>query len=596
MATRADTIFNRYARAVIAQEMIADSLQQFAGDEQRAQALEALAAQERANLTALEESFEVAAIDFGAAGQALQDQYSVQRAAMAAQAAALASRRLSASQRNLLTDPSRDSALNALLGLAADESVTAEQLAEAEQVFNRTHSPLLVDERNAFVSAQPATRARALPARTEELTQAERGTEQALRALYFQGRQGIFGGFEGEAEINARQQRQAPSGSKFASGEDAFNVYLRLLEDGQATAEELATEMGYESAQAAAADFAFAKAQYDNARATGGFTNAQRKYFENRWLEAARQARSLQERAEAARERVPEDPRQAAIQQELLRRGIDIADPFLRYRGTPLHGILTDAERLYQAGDVSAGENKQLQGVVSLLRQYRADGKRWTVDELEQQLKGTLKGDELTGALSFALAFQRQMDEGGAGSDSDKPLMERRAPEPEPEPEQTADQMLMERTQLRQELQLQRQIQREIEAQTAREAQQQAPPAPAPEPEPAPEPAPAPAAAPAQTDIYQQRLQELQADTSMPARERQQRISAIRAELTRRGAPLEAPAAPAAPAPVAAPAAPAQPAQMSTADIAAAMAAAAAQGDMAEHERLKQQLQAMRAQ
>ena len=79
----------------------------------------------------------------------------------------------------------------------------------------------------------------------------------------------------------------------------------------------------------------------------------------------------------------------------------------------------------------------------------------------------------------------------------------------------------------------------------------------------------------------------------MPARERQQRISAIRAELTRRGAPLEAPAPVATPA---APAPPAQPAQMSTSDIAAAMAAAAAQGDMAEHDRLKQQLQAMRAQ
>ena len=79
MPTRADNIFNRYARAVIAQELIAQSLQDYADAEERAQYIESLAANERANLAALEESFAVPPVDHGAAGQTLQEQYALQR-------------------------------------------------------------------------------------------------------------------------------------------------------------------------------------------------------------------------------------------------------------------------------------------------------------------------------------------------------------------------------------------------------------------------------------------------------------------------------------------------------------------------------------
>ena len=495
MPSRADNIFNRYARAVVAQEMIAQSLQDYASAEERAQYLETLAANERATLSALEESFAVPPVDLGSAGQTLQEQYAVQRAEQSAAAAARASRTLNATQRAAIEQQNRDGALQALTELTADPSVTAEELSEARRLFNARHTPLTQREAGFLQQAEPPQRAQALAARPGELTAAERGTEQALQALYFAGPQGIYGGFEGEAEITQRRNRQAPRGSRFTSGEDAFNVYLRLLDDGSATAEELARELGHESAQAAAADFAFAKAQYDNARAVGAFTNDQRKYFEQRWLDTAAQSRQLQERAERARARVPEDPRRAAIRAELVRRGVDVDDPYLQYQGTPLHGILTEADRLYQSGQVSAGEDKDLMKVEELLRQYEKTGTRWTVDALEQQLRKTLDGEDLQGALSYALAWQRQQNEGAAGTDSRVPLAERKpAPAPEPEPV-SDDAFLMERNRLDD---LRREQQR-IEAELRAQAQQQArTPAPRPQPTPEPEPEPSPPAALAQ--------------------------------------------------------------------------------------------------
>lgn len=497
MPSRADNIFNRYARAVVAQEMIAQSLQDYASAEERAQYLETLAANERATLSALEESFAVPPVDLGSAGQTLQEQYAVQRAEQSAAAAARASRTLNATQRAAIEQQSRDGALQALTELTADPSVTAEELSEARRLFSARHAPLTQREAGFLQQAEPPQRAQALPARPGELTAAERGTEQALQALYFAGPQGIYGGFEGEAEITQRRDREAPRGSRFTSGEDAFNVYLRLLDDGSATAEELARELGHESAQAAAADFAFAKAQYDNARAVGAFTNDQRKYFEQRWLDTAAQSRQLQERAERARARVPEDPRRAAIRAELVRRGVNVDDPYLQYQGTPLHGILTEADRLYQSGQVSAGEDKDLMKVEELLRQYEKTGTRWTVDALEQQLRKTLDGEDLQGALSYALAWQRQQNEGAAGTDSSVPLADRKpAPAPEPEPEPVSDDDFLMQRQRQEDL---RREQQRIEAELRAQAQQQArTPAPRPQPTPEPEPEPSPPAALAQ--------------------------------------------------------------------------------------------------
>ena len=475
MPSRADNIFARYARAVSAQENIERALQQFAADEERANALEVLAANERANLAALEESFAVPPTDSGSAQLALQERYQEERAAIAAGRAARASRNLTASQRAQLEQPSKPQSYAALLALAGDSSVTREQLDQAQQVYTTRHGQLSQQEGNTLAqTADLPNRASALPGRPGELTQAQRGTEQALQALYFAGPQGVFGGFDGEQEVNARRARQAPQGSKFTTGQDAFDVYLRLLEDGEVTAQDLADELGYESAEAARADLAFAKAQYDNARAVGAFTNNQRKYFEARWLDAAKQYADIQSRAEQMRQRVPVDPTQAAIRQELQRRGVNVDDPFLRYQGTPLHGILTEAERLYQSGQVSAEGNKDLQKVEELLRQYQKTGTRWNVNTLEEQLRKTLGGDDLSGALSYALAYQRQLDEGAPGADTNIPLGERRVPETPTEEAAPADDeaFLM----ARQALEAAQRAQQEIE----QELEQQAPPPPAP--------------------------------------------------------------------------------------------------------------------
>jgi len=199
-----------------------------------------------------------------------------------------------------------------------------------------------------------------------------------------------------------------------------------------------------------------------------------------------------------------------------------------------MYQILTDAERLYQSGDLKA-DTKPLQKVEDLLRQYQKAGTTWKVDTLEAELRKTMEGEELQQALSFALAYQRQLNEGAPGADTAVPLAERRAPEPEPEP--SDDDFLMQRQQAEQAQAEQQRIADEIQQQAQRQAQQQAPqpPAPTPAPQPAPQPAPTPApAAPDLTARYQQRLSELQADTTLDPAERQRRVQAIEAELARR--------------------------------------------------------------
>jgi outer membrane biosynthesis protein TonB len=169
---------------------------------------------------------------------------------------------------------------------------------------------------------------------------------------------------------------------------------------------------------------------------------------------------------------------------------------------------LTEAERLYQSGQVTAGEDKDLRKVEELLRQYQQAGTTWNVNQLERELRKTLEGDALTGALSYALAFQRQMNEGAPGTDSDVPLKDRK-PAPAPEVEEDKedfDNLLMARQELQRVQEERQRIEQELEQQ--RQEQQQAAqrqpaptrapaPAPAPAPTPAPAPAPQPAPAPA---------------------------------------------------------------------------------------------------
>ena len=516
MPSRADLIIDRYARSVSAAERFELIQRSIADAEQRALQLEALASAERANLSALEETFRVQPADLGAAGQILQDRYALERAAREQAAQARASRELTASQRNRIRDPSRGQALNALTELTLDGSVTAPELAEARALFEAQHGALSRSEQDDLDRAAPADRAAALPAVTGDLTAEQRGTEQALRGLFFSGPQGIYGGFDGQAEVNERRTRSAPAGSRFTGGEDAYRTYLSLLEDGAATAEELAAVMGHESAAAAAADFEFAKAQYDNARAIGAYTNDERKFFEARWLESAAAAADLQRRAQSARERVPQDPLRAAVAAELRARGLDPDDPYLRYRGTRLYDVLTSAEQRYRAGDVEPKTDQQRR-IVELLRQTTAAGQPVKVDVLREQLRKTLRGAELDEALSFALAYQRTVDAGEAAQESATPLAEQRTAEPAAEPDRDDDAFLMQRQQAEQALQGKLAIEQEIAAEVERTEPQRlregkpAPGAALPAAEPAPDfelapaadtvttvtPAPAPAPAPA---------------------------------------------------------------------------------------------------
>jgi len=236
------------------------------------------------------------------------------------------------------------------------------------------------------------------------------GEEQALEAVYHSSPLGYVGAFDGEA-IADRRRTTTAEGTSFETEDDAFVAYLSLLEDGVATAEELAAFTDATGEQAEA-NLNLASRVYAEAKAQGAYQNRQRKYFDPSWLSQAARVAGLEAELVATTPETRRTATQETARRLLQQQGIDPDDKYLQFRGTPKYEYYNAADRVFGSVDEIIAATGGEKNIAKLLRQYETSGVDWTVDQLAAQLGKTMSGDELVDAMGFALALDRQTREG----------------------------------------------------------------------------------------------------------------------------------------------------------------------------------------
>lgn len=230
------------------------------------------------------------------------------------------------------------------------------------------------------------------------------------------GNQNEFG-YVGGVEGKVRAQERSPEDSK------RLAIYIQALEDGNPTAEEFGGDK---------AELALAKAVYDRAKAEGSYTRGQRKYFEPTWIDAQKRLKEAEARAAKLGESgAIQSPQQEAARRELLARGLKEEDfKYAGIFGTPQFDYVKAADRLYEEGKAQEGGRltaltSEQQQIEALLDQFEASGRGWDTKTLERQLKKLVPPDQLADAVGFALAIDRQRQEGTGAKPKDQAAIEK---------------------------------------------------------------------------------------------------------------------------------------------------------------------------
>jgi hypothetical protein len=397
-------------------------------EQDRVNYLDSLIASEYQNLTNLNDVFRVRPQDLGSAQALLQQQYAGEDAARrrvasgaAGRAAGLRLPRAVSDQvkRDLAAGRPVDARNTALGAITAD--TTPEQ---GRELLNLLATGGLEASGIAQVRGQlqqvakgraPSGAARAA---SPEEQAVERATQQQLEAAFFAGQAGIRGGYDGQAIVERRQQTAAPEGVSFSTEAEAFEAALAAMQDGALAVEDFASEE----------DFKFAKTLYDEAAAKQAYRNDQRVNFEGEVLASrARVAELEQLRTEAPGAQYT-DPTRERYKRELIARGYDPdrnGGRYLQYQKSPYYGAMVAADDIVQSvisGDVALeAVSREQRMAADLVRQLDATGKPYDITKLEKQLGKVLKGEELQGALAFALAT-KEYDSQGLESPSQREL------------------------------------------------------------------------------------------------------------------------------------------------------------------------------
>jgi len=427
-AGRRPQYIESYARTVSSYQRYQDIARDIQVEQDRVNYLDSLMASERQNLTNLNEVFRVRPQDLGSAQALLQQQYAGEDAARRRVASGAAGRaaglRLPKAVRDQVKRDlaagrpvdARDTALDAitadttpeqgseLLSLLATGGLEAKGIAEVRGQLQRVAK-----------GRAPSGAARAA---SPEEQAVERATQQQLEAAFFAGPAGIRGGYDGQAIVERRQQTAAPEGVSFSTEAEAFESALAAMQDGALAVEDFASE----------ADFKYAKALYDEAAAKQAYRNDQRVNFEGEVLASrARVAELEQLRTEAPGAQYT-DPTRERFKRELIARGYDPdknGGRYLQYQKSPYYGAMVAADDIVQSvisGDVALeAVSREQRMAADLVRQLDATGKPYDITKLEKQLGKVLKGEELQGALAFALAT-KEYDTQGLESPSQREL------------------------------------------------------------------------------------------------------------------------------------------------------------------------------
>ena len=396
-------------------------------ERQQLQALQQLVASERNALVQLENAYDTEKTQGTLADDVLRATYSSE--ALAAQLAAqtkVAGAEARAVPRQIIEtvergEGSRASVQNAgVLAISLlrnrDRPMT-QQAADATIAYlealgdNLAAGTLQRAEQAAASIANRPTRGPGAPALTPEQAAQEAGRQRALEAVYHSSPQGYVGAFEGEAEARKRRTTKAPDDTAFSTADDALSAYIEMLEDGIATADELARITG-RSADDAERDFRYAKSIYAEAKTKGSYQNRIRKYFEPSWLSQQARVTQLERELADATPEVRRSVSEEAARRVLQSRGLDPDDPYLQYRGTPKYDFYRTADRIFGEVDDVVPATAQQKQVAALLDLYERQGVEWKTDDLAAELGKTLSGAELSEAVGFGLALDRQRREG----------------------------------------------------------------------------------------------------------------------------------------------------------------------------------------
>lgn len=431
MPAKSQTYLEQYSAARRAASTYDAVVRDIRDERQQLQALQQLIQSERNTLAQLEAGLATERTSQGIADEVLKATYSSEALAaqLAAQtsAAGAAARAVPREVVSLVEQAGADGDLQAgeankagllavrLLG-RTDRPLTQQAadatLAYLEALPNLPRGTLERARQAAGRVAQRPTRGPGAPALTPEQAAQEAGRQRALEAVYHSSPLGYVGAFEGEAIAKRRRSNPAPGDTSFATADDALTSYLDMLEDGIASAEELARITGTDAEQAER-DFRFAKGVYAEAKAAGAYQNRQRKYFEPSWLSQAARVTQLQRSLQQATPEVQRSVSEEAARRVLQQRGLDPDDQYLSFRGTPKYDYLRAADRIYaEVPDELVPATKVQRSVATLLDQYESTNTPWKLDDLAAQLGKTLSGDELAEAVGFGLAYDRQRREG----------------------------------------------------------------------------------------------------------------------------------------------------------------------------------------
>ena len=433
MPAKYEAYLDSYSAALRTRKAYDAIMRDVLDERQQLAALQQLIASERNTLAQLEGTLVAQNTEQGVAGEILKARFGTQQAdaqraasARAAGAAATAVPRELVALANELgfDDESRE-------GLTPGDANKIAQ--RAMQLLSERTRPMTEQAARAavaYVQALPGVPAQALqrvesardsvpnrPTRgpgqrrlsPEEAAQ-RAGEEQALEAVYHSSKLGYVGAFDGEAIADKRRTTTA-EGTSFDTEDDAFVAYLGLLEDGVATAEELAA-LTDATGEQAEADFRLARRVYSEAKAQGAYQNRQRKYFDPSWLSQSARVAGLEAELVATTPETRRTATQETARRLLQQQGIDPDDKYLQFRGTPKYDYYNAADRVFGSVDEIIAATGGEKSIANLLQQYETSGVDWTVEQLAAQLGKTMSGDELVDAMGFALALDRQTREG----------------------------------------------------------------------------------------------------------------------------------------------------------------------------------------
>ena len=442
MPTKSEQYLEQYSAARRASRTYDAVVRDIRDERQQLQALQQLIASERNALVQLENAYDPDKTQDTIADEVLRASYSSE--ALAAQLAAqtkAAGAAATAVPRSIVETVEKGEASEAAVNQAGFLAISmlgnrdrpmTQHAADATIAYLEAFDPKQLPKGTLQRAKQAAasipnrpTRGPGGPALTPEQAAQEAGRQRALEAVYHSSPLGFAGAFEGEAEARKRRTTKAPGDTSYATANDALSVYLDMLEDGIASADELARVSGVDAEQAQR-DFRYAKGVYADAKAKGAYQNRQRKFFEPAWLSQAARVTRLERDLAAATPEVRRSVSEEAARRVLQQRGLDPDDQYLQFRGTPKYDYLRAADRIFDQVDEVEPATAAQKNVAALLDMYEREGTDWRIDDLAAQLGKTLSGDELVEAVGFGMALDRQTREGRKPPDQRKLQAEER--------------------------------------------------------------------------------------------------------------------------------------------------------------------------